>query len=203
MLGGKILIPKQIKKKRPLVTIDSKFIDKEEWNLDLKPKYRKILEEEQLIIKNFKEILPLWDCKSSRFNMHSDMLCYIMNEIYRQFRSDNYDVRNILTTAFEFYPKLCILSLINYWPFNVSRDQFVILRDTRFKKPMISKYIDFLMVKENWLEDYNTEDDDSSEDEVIMNEAFDVVNEIEVSNAVNNVIDEIIFDIELKEAMIN
>jgi hypothetical protein len=101
------------------------------------------------------------------------MLVYVMNEINRQFRSDNYVVRNILITAFEFFPRLCILSLLRYWPFQLNQDQYLILRDTKHKLPLINKAVDFLLQKENWLDNMDDESDDSINDEIVCKELID------------------------------
>jgi hypothetical protein len=174
--------------KRMYSNVKAEYVDQDEWNMEFKPKARKVLQEEILIIQNLKDILPLWECKSSRFNIQSDTLIYIMNEIQRQFRADNFEVRNILATALEFFPKLCILNFFQHWPFKLKPEEYLILRDTKYKKPLINKAIDFLMIKENWLnEDYDSDKEcdklldklcEQSDDEVVIIEEIEVMNEM-------------------------
>jgi hypothetical protein len=190
VMMGDFEIPKFVNKKRSYTAVENKYVDKDEWNTVFIPKQRKVLEEEVLIIKNIKEILPLWDAKSSRFNMQSNMLVYIMNEIERQFRLDNYEVRTILTTALEFFPKLCILSLVRTnWPFNLKPEEYLILRDTKYKSVIISKAIDFLMKKDDWIGDFFSENDDVSEDEIVLINENEVI-EVNLVTEENEVIEQ-------------
>jgi hypothetical protein len=124
------MIPRLIVKKRCYINVKSEFVDQDEWNTEFIPKVSKFLPEEVLIINNLKNILPLWDAKSVRFEVTSSMLQYVMNEISRQFRSDNFDYRNNLTNAFEFFSKLCILSFLRNLPFQLKDDEYL----ANFKK---------------------------------------------------------------------
>jgi hypothetical protein len=112
-----MLIPKLTIKKRSYSNVPAEFVDHDEWNVEFIPKVRKVLAEETMIIKNIKDILPLWEEKNSRFKLNDDMQKYIMNELARQFKSDNFEVRSILSTALDFFSKLCIIQLMRFWPF--------------------------------------------------------------------------------------